>query len=167
MLSISISKGMMLWAKIIFLIFMSFLYGIGAMVSVTIGGVVLGDYASVMSKLGMAVLLSFMVALSILPVYIVTVLAAKKHIIPTVFTIAYTIVCFISSLKLVRLPLPLTTVFRWALPHISNNSRLINTAGNGKISEWIVTLPYCIGTIVLMSVVSIGLTTVILNNREV
>jgi len=164
MLSISISKGMMLWAKIIF---MSFLYGIGAMVSVTIGGVVLGDYASVMSKLGMAVLLSFMVALSILPVYIVTVLAAKKHIIPTVFTIAYTIVCFISSLKLVRLPLPLTTVFRWALPHISNNSRLINTAGNGKISEWIVTLPYCIGTIVLMSVVSIGLTTVILNNREV
>ena len=65
MLSISISKGMMLWAKIIFLIFMSFLYGIGAMVSVTIGGVVLGDYASVMSKLGMAVLLSFMVALSI------------------------------------------------------------------------------------------------------
>ena len=61
MLSISISKGMMLWAKIIFLIFMSFLYGIGAMVSVTIGGVVLGDYASVMSKLGMAVLLSFMV----------------------------------------------------------------------------------------------------------
>lgn len=167
MLSISISKGMMLWAKIIFLIFMSFLYGIGAMVSVTIGGVVLGDYASVMSKLGMAVLLSFMVALSILPVYIVTVLAAKKHIIPTVFTIAYTIVCFISSLKLVRLPLPLTTVFRWALPHISNNSRLINTAGNGKISEWIVTLPYCIGMIVLMSVVSIGLTTVILNNREV
>ena len=55
------------------------------MVSVTIGGVVLGDYASVMSKLGMAVLLSFMVALSILPVYIVTVLAAKKHIIPTAF----------------------------------------------------------------------------------
>lgn len=167
MLSIPVSKGMMLCAKIIFLIFMSFLYGIGAMLSVIIGGMVLGDYVSVMSKLGMAILLSFMVALSILPVYIVTVLATKKHIIPTAFTIAYTIVCFISSLRLVRLPLPLTTVFWWALPHISNNPRLINTAGNGRVSELIVTLPYCIGTIVLMGVVSISLTTVILNNREV
>lgn len=167
MLSIPISKGTMLCAKIIFLIFMSFLYGIGAMISVLIGGAILGDYASLMSKLGIAILLSLMVALSVLPVYIVTVLATKRHMISMVFTIAYTIVCFISSLRLVKIPLPLTIVFRWALPYISNNPQLIYTAGNGNVSEWIVSLPYCAGTIILMSIVSAGLTTIILNNQEV
>lgn len=167
LLPIPISKGKLLWAKIIFLLLMSFLYGIGAMASVFIGGIVLGDHASVINKLGMAILLSLMVALSILPVFIVTALSVKKHIIPTVFTIAYTIVCFVSALKLVSVPLPLTTVFRWALPYISNNAQLIDKAGGGSVSEWIVTLPYCIGTIVIIAAVSIGLTTVILNNREV
>lgn len=150
---IPISKGKLLLSKLMLLFVLAIFYGVSAIGATLVGGTLSGSVTGVESKLLFAALFSVLITIGMIPILIIIVAFKNNFIIPIFCTVAYTLISFISSISMIRVPLPFVWIFRYAIPIITTNAAIIDA--NQQVQDWILSFGSC--AIYLTLVGSVGL----------
>ncbi|WP_049947125.1 ABC transporter permease [Dorea longicatena] len=150
---IPVSKGKLLLSKLTLLFVLAIFYSISAIGATIVGGVISGSVAEIGSKLFFAALFGVLITIGMVPILIIIVGFQKNFIMPIFCTVAYTLISFICSVSMTKVPLPFVWIFRYMIPIITTNASIIDT--NQKVQEWILSFESCV--IYLTLVGSVGL----------
>ena len=86
-------------------------------------------------------------------------LSTKGYVFSIIISLVYTVVSFISVLSISNLILPLSAVFRWALPYMA-------TGTVDGFENWFFSFPACIGILALTAVASVLLAVIFKSRQE-
>lgn len=161
LLTIPVSPGALLAAKLITLLLFALVYALAINAAVLAGGAVLGQADHVWSRLLLGLWIAALVTAAVLPVVVLESLSRKGYLFSVLLSCAYAVVSFASVLAISNVILPLTAVFRWALPHMTARS----ATGFG-LDDWFFSAPACAGVLVLTAAVSLALAAVLQGRRE-
>ena len=108
----------------------------------------------------MGILISLMVAISILPIIAIVSLSKKGYVFSIIISFVYASASFAFVFAMSNVLSPLSAVFRWALPHMT-------TGPTYGLDDWFLSTPACVGVLILTTVASVGLSIVFKKRQEV
>lgn len=147
-LSIPVKKEQLLSAKLLLLVGLSCIYALVSLI-VPIGLEIISgniNFMKIVETLGLGLLLSFMVVLANSPILIIVLKISKNYLMTFIISLFYTILSFIFSLQYASVPLPLSVVMKWSLPHISN--------GPQGVTQFFFSTSSCIGILLTVAIIS-------------
>lgn len=157
---IPISAASLIIAKIVTLLIFSVIYSFAINGVALIGSFIIGNSDNILNRFLLGFLAGIMVAVSVLPVLVIECLSTKGYVFSIIVSLIYTIVSFVSVLSISDLILPLSAVFRWALPYMATG--LVEGFEN-----WFFSFPACIGILTLTAIASVFLAVVFKSRQEV
>lgn len=156
---IPVSAASLIVAKIVTLLLFSVIYSFVINGVALIGSVIIGSSDHIPDRFLFGLLVGIMVAVSVLPVLTVECLSTKGYVFSIIISLVYTVVSFISVLSISNLILPLSAVFRWALPYMA-------TGTVEGFENWFFSFPACIGILTLTAVASVSLAVIFKSRQE-
>lgn len=157
---IPVSTANLIGAKVITLVLFSILYSLATNVATLIGGFIIGDIDQIAYRLLIGIIIGIMVVVSILPIVAIECLSNKGYIFSIIISFVYATASFAFVFAMSNILSPLSAVFRWALPHMTNGP----TYG---LDNWFLSTPACIGVLVLTAVASLALAVIFKKRQEV
>lgn len=157
---IPISSAALINAKIVTLLIFSVIYSFAINGVALIGSFIIGSNDNILNRFLLGFLVGIMVAVSVLPVLVIECLSTKGYVFSIIISLIYTIVSFISVLSISNLILPLSAVFRWALPYMA-------TGSIEGFENWFFSFPACIGILTLTAIASVSLAVIFKSRQEV
>lgn len=157
---IPVSTLAFITAKVVTLLIFSIIYSCATNGMALIGSFIIGNSDHILNRFLLGLLVGIMVAVSVLPVLAVECLSTKGYVFSIIISLIYTIVSFISVLSISNLILPLSAVFRWALPYMA-------TGATDGFEDWFFSFPACIGILTLTAVASIFPAVIFKSRQEI
>ena len=157
---IPISAASLIIAKIVTLLIFSVIYSFAINGVALIGSFIIGNSDNILNRFLLGFLAGIMVAVSVLPVLVIECLSTKGYVFSIIVSLIYTIVSFVSVLSISDLILPLSAVFRWALPYMA-------TGSVEGFENWFFSFPACIGILTQTVIASVFLAVVFKSRQEV
>ena len=157
---IPISAAALINAKIVTLLIFSVIYSFAINGVALTGSFIIGSNDNIPNRFLLGFLVGIMVAVSVLPVLVIECLSTKGYVFSIIISLIYTIVSFISVLSISNLILPLSAVFRWALPYMA-------TGSIEGFENWFFSFPACIGILTLTAIDSVSLAVIFKSRQEV
>lgn len=158
--AIPISSAALITAKVVTMLIFSILYSLATNGAALLGSWIIGNNDHIFYRLLLGVLIGIMVAISVLPVLAVECLNIKGYVFAIILSFVYTIVSFISVLSMSNILLPLSAVFRWALPYIA-------TGPTDGFEDCFLSFPACVGILIMTAAASIALSVIFKNRTEI
>lgn len=158
--TIPVSASALIVAKVITLLIFSFIYSLATSGATLLGGFVIGTVDHFIYRLLISVIISIMVLVSILPVITIECLCHKGYIFSIIISFVYASASFAIVFAMSNILSPLSAVFRWALPHMTNGP----TYG---LDNWFLSTPACIGVLILTATASLILAISIKKRQEI
>lgn len=158
--TIPVSASSLIVAKVITLLIFSFIYSLATSGATLFGGFVIGTVDHFIYRLLISVIISIMVLASILPVITIECLCHKGYIFSIIISFVYASASFAIVFAMSNILSPLSAVFRWALPHMTNGP----TYG---LDNWFLSTPACIGVLILTATASLILAISIKKRQEI
>lgn len=158
--AVPVSPVALTMAKVIVLLIFSLLYSLAENGAVLIGGFIIGNVEGVPGRLCVSLLIGLMVPLAILPVLAIECLGCRGYIFSIILSFAYASASFAVVFAMSNVLSPLSAVFRWALPHMTDGP----TYG---LDDWFLSTPACIGVLALTAVSFIVLTVIFKPRQEI
>ncbi len=162
---IPVPKWKLFGAKVLVVYVLAALYGIAAIGATVVGGVFVGDASDIPLKLVTAFVLSVLTATASLPLMVVIVAFQKNFIFPILCSVVYTIVSFSFSIMMLRVPVPLTLLFRGSLPFLSAYPDRMEQVSNVK--DWTLPVFPCIMLLLGIGVACMMLSAYFYQKQEV
>lgn len=158
--AIPISAAALITAKVVTLLIFSVFYSLATNGAALLGSLIIGSNDRILYRLLLGVLIGIMVAISMLPILAIECLNMKGYIFAIILSFAYTIVSFISVLSVSNVLLPLSAVFRWALPYFA-------TGTADGFEDWFLSFPACAGILAMTAVASVVFAVMFKNRQEI
>lgn len=147
LVTIPVSRVKILSAKLTLLFAIAIVYSLAAMGATLIGGIFVGRINGIPEKLGMSLILAVMITIAVLPVIAAIIYFKKSYIFSIVLSFLYTIVSFVVTLQMLNVPLPLTVVFRWMIPLVTDGPAF-------GLEHWFLSTPSCLGILTVVGITS-------------
>ena len=154
--TVPVSPASLIIAKVITVLIFSVVYSLATNGATLIGGLIIGNVNHVVNRLFMGILISLMVAISILPIIAIVSLSKKGY----VFSIIVSFVYASASFAFVFAMSNLSAVFRWALPHMT-------TGPTYGLDDWFLSSPACIGVLIITAIASLSLSIILTKKQEI
>ena len=117
--TVPVSPASLIIAKVITVLIFSVVYSLATNGATLIGGLIIGNVNHVVNRLFMGILISLMVAISILPIIAIVSLSKKGYVFSIIVSFVYASASFAFVFAMSNVLSPLSAVFRWALPHMT------------------------------------------------
>lgn len=160
--TIPISTDSLIFAKVIVLLIFSIIYSLATNGATIIGGLIIGGVGEITNipyRLFIGIIISFMIAISILPIISVECICKKGYVFAIILSFIYSSVSFAIVFAMSNVLSPLSAVFRWALPHIT-------TGPTYGLDNWFLSTPTCIGVLILTACASLSIAIIFKKKQE-
>ena len=147
-------------AKVITVLIFSVVYSLATNGATLIGGLIIGNVDHFANRLFMGILISLMVAISILPIIAIVSLSKKGYVFSIIISFVYASASFAFVFAMSNVLSPLSAVFRWALPHMT-------TGPTYGLDDWFLSSPACIGVLIITAIASLSLSIILTKKQEI
>ena len=162
---IPVPRWKLLGAKVIVIYILAIFYGVAAIGATMIGGFFTGNVSNILLNLAISLIMSVLIATATLPVIAVTVIFQKNFILPTLCSVIYAIVSFVFSIMMLKVPAPLTLLFRCSLPYITATPERIESVES--VQNWVLPVFPCIIALIGIGIVCMALSAHFYQKQEV
>ena len=174
---IPVPRWKLLGAKVIVIYILAIFYGVAAIGATMIGGFFTGNVSNILLNLAISLIMSVLIATATLPVIAVTViliatgvkicckLTTLNFILPTLCSVIYAIVSFVFSIMMLKVPAPLTLLFRCSLPYITATPERIESVES--VQNWVLPVFPCIIALIGIGIVCMALSAHFYQKQEV
>ena len=138
----------------------SVVYSLATNGATLIGGLIIGNVDHFANRLFMGILISLMVAISILPIIAIVSLSKKGYVFSIIISFVYASASFAFVFAMSNVLSPLSAVFRWALPHMT-------TGPTYGLDDWFLSSPACIGVLIITAIASLSLSIILTKKQEI
>lgn len=160
LITIPVSKIKILTAKLIVLFILAIVYSLSAMGAALIGGTLIGAINGIPEKLVMSLILAVMITIAIFPIVTAILYFEKGYIFSIILSFVYAIVSFVITLQMLNVPMPLSVVFRWMIPYVTDGP----TFG---LESWFLSTSSCLGMLAVVGTVSFIMAIIFYKRQEV
>ena len=158
--TVPVSPASLIIAKVITVLIFSVVYSLATNGATLIGGLIIGNVNHVVNRLFMGILISLMVAISILPIIAIVSLSKKGYVFSIIVSFVYASASFAFVFAMSNVLSPLSAVFRWALPHMT-------TGPTYGLDDWFLSSPACIGVLIITAIASLSLSIILTKKQEI
>lgn len=162
---IPVPRWKLLGAKVIIIYILAIFYGVAAIGATMIGGLFTGTISDIPLKLAISLSMSVLIATASLPMIAAAVVFQKNFILPILCSVIYAVASFAFSVMLLKVPAPLTLLFRCSLPFITANPERMEMVEN--VQNWVLPVFPCILSLIGMGTVCMVLSAYIYRKQEV
>ena len=162
---IPVPRWKLLGAKVIIIYILAVFYGVAAIGATMIGGLFTGTISDIPLKLAISLSMSVLIATASLPMIAAAVVFQKNFILPILCSVIYAVASFAFSVMLLKVPAPLTLLFRCSLPFITANPERMEMVEN--VQNWVLPVFPCILSLMGMGTVCMVLSAYIYRKQEV
>jgi hypothetical protein len=158
--TVPVSPASLIIAKVITVLIFSVVYSLATNGATLIGGLIIGNVDHFANRLFMGILISLMVAISILPIIAIVSLSKKGYVFSIIISFVYASASFAFVFAMSNVLSPLSAVFRWALPHMT-------TGPTYGLDDWFLSSPACIGVLIITAIASLSLSIILTKKQEI
>ncbi len=162
---IPISKWKLLCTKVLVIYILAAFYGIAAIGATVVGGLFAGNVSDIPLKLAISLGMSVLIATASLPMIAAAVAFQKNYILPILCSVIYTVFNFAFSVMMLKVPVPLTLLFRSSLPFLTATPERMETAEN--VQNWGLPMLPCVLTLLGIGTVCMILSVCFYQKQEV
>lgn len=152
---IPVPKWKLLGAKVLVIYILAIFYGVAAIGATMIGGFLTGTVSDIPLKLAISLSMSVLIATATLPMITVTV----------IFSVIYAIVSLVFSIMLLKVPAPLTLLFRCSLPFMTANPERMEIVES--VQNWVLPVFPCILVLIGIGIICMALSAYFYQKQEV
>ena len=142
---IPVPKWKLLGAKVLVIYILAIFYGVAAIGATMIGGFLTGTVSDIPLKLAISLSMSVLIATATLPMITVKV----------IFSVIYAIVSLVFSIMLLKVPAPLTLLFRCSLPFMTANPERMEIVES--VQNWVLPVFPCILVLIGIGIICMAL----------
>ena len=130
-----------------------------------IGGFLTGTVSDIPLKLAISLSMSVLIATATLPMITVTVIFQKNFILPILCSVIYAVVSLVFSIMLLKVPAPLTLLFRCSLPFMTANPERMEIVES--VQNWVLPVFPCILVLIGIGIICMALSVYFYQKQEV
>ena len=162
---IPVPRWKLLGAKVLVIYILAIFYGVAAIGATMIGGVLTGTVSDIPLKLAISLSMSVLIATATLPMITVTVIFQKNFILPILCSVIYAVVSLVFSIMLLKVPVPLTLLFRCSLPFMTANPERMEIVES--VQNWVLPVFPCILVLIGIGLICMALSAYFYQKQEV
>ena len=152
---IPVPRWKLLGAKVLVIYILAIFYGVAAIGATMIGGVLTGTVSDIPLKLAISLSMSVLIATATLPMITVKV----------IFSVIYAVVSLVFSIMLLKVPVPLTLLFRCSLPFMTANPERMEIVES--VQNWVLPVFPCILVLIGIGLICMALSAYFYQKQEV
>ena len=162
---IPVPRWKLLGAKVLVIYILAIFYGVAAIGATMIGGFLTGTVSDIPLKLAISLSMSVLIATATLPMITVTVIFQKNFILPILCSVIYAVVSLVFSIMLLKVPAPLTLLFRCSLPFMTANPERMEIVES--VQNWVLPVFPCILVLIGIGIICMALSAYFYQKQEV
>lgn len=162
---IPIPRWKLLSAKVLVIYILAMFYGVAAIGATVIGGLFTGTVSDIPLRLATSLGMSALITTAVLPMIAVAAVFQKNFILPILCSVIYAIISFAFSVLMLKVPVPLTLLFRSTLSLLTANPE--RTDNVASVQNWMLPMFPCILVLIGIGIVCMALSAYFYQKQEV